>query len=130
MTALRIDVWSDIACPWCWVGKRHLEAALKDDPAEVDVVWRAFELNPTAPPRPRNDRSYAERLSIKYGVPEAEGQAMLDRMTGVGDSVGLAFRFDRLQPTNTFDGHRLVHWALTRGPPGRHEGAPVQSVHE
>jgi len=73
---LRIDIWSDIACPWCYVGKRRLEQALAGFPqrAEVEVVWRAFELDPSAP-RVRDTRqSYAERLAHKYGTTGKPGE--------------------------------------------------------
>ena len=115
--ALRIDVWSDIACPWCWVGKRHLETALSNvgPDIEANVVWRAFELNPQAPASVSTELSYAQRLGRKYGVSDQEAAQMIDRMTGVGKDVGLEFRFDRIRPTNTFDAHRLVHWAHTVG---------------
>ncbi len=114
MKAVRIDVWSDIACPWCWVGKRHLEAALDHRPPDA-LVWRAFELNPRAPRQVDPAVPYVQRLARKYGVSEAEGQAMVDRMTAVGAEVGLDLRFDRVQPTNTFDAHRLLHWAKEHG---------------
>ena len=127
MEPVRIDVWSDVACPWCWVGKRHLEKALSGV-TDADVVWRAFELNPRAPVRVDGgsvDRegveskdggpTYAQRLARKYGVSEEEGQAMIDRMKGIGESAGLDFRFDRIKPTNTFDAHRLLRWAADEG---------------
>jgi predicted DsbA family dithiol-disulfide isomerase len=114
---LSVDVWSDIACPWCYVGKRRLEAALQAFPhrAHVDVVWRAFELDPSAPRERPAEGPYAERLAKKYGssVPEAEG--MITRMIGVARDEGLDFRFDKIRPGNTFDAHRLLHLAGERG---------------
>ncbi|HEX8114772.1 MAG TPA: DsbA family oxidoreductase, partial [Kofleriaceae bacterium] len=117
MAKLRIDIWSDIACPWCYVGKRRLEQALarfshRDD---VEVVWRAFELDPSAP-RVRDTRqSYAERLARKYGTTPAQAQAMIDRMVDTAAGDGLALRFDHIRPGNTFDAHRLLHLAHERG---------------
>jgi predicted DsbA family dithiol-disulfide isomerase len=118
MKTLRIDVWSDIACPWCYVGKRRLEAALAKFPHKdaVEIVWRAFELDPSAPrERPTTDVGYAERLAKKYGSSVKEAQGMISRMTDVAREDGLDFRFDRIRPGNTFDAHRLIHLAAERG---------------
>jgi len=115
---LRIDVWSDIACPWCWVGKRKLEAALADfaHADEVEVEFHSFELDPSAPKSVDTSQlSYAERLARKYGTTKEEGQGMIDRMTGVGADNGVEMRFDRIRPGNTFDAHRLLHLAHERG---------------
>jgi predicted DsbA family dithiol-disulfide isomerase len=108
-----IDVWSDIACPWCWIGKRRLERglSLSGRANDVAITWRAFELDPTAPPIRDNQQTYVERLARKYGTSVAEAQAMIDRMTQVGEEEGVTFRFDRIRPGNTFDAHRLLHLA-------------------
>lgn len=118
MSRLRVDVWSDIACPWCWVGKRHLEVALARFPHPVEVVWRAFELDPAAPRALAPGVDAVERLARKYGVSRAAAQGMIDRMVAVGAADGLDFRFDRLRPGNTFDAHRLLAWAAGRGRQG------------
>jgi predicted DsbA family dithiol-disulfide isomerase len=121
MKKLQIDIWSDIACPWCSIGKRRLEAALAAFPHrdQVNVVWRAFELNPAAPKvEPELDGgsgSYAGRLAKKYGWTEKAAQERLDSMVEVAKKDGLDFRFDRIRPGNTFDAHRLVHLAGERG---------------
>ncbi|MBT8496230.1 MAG: DsbA family protein, partial [Deltaproteobacteria bacterium] len=95
---LKLEVWSDVACPWCWVGKRHLEAALDGFDGEVELHWRAFELNPSASRKPRTDVDYVDLLVRKYMVSRAQAQAMIDRMVEVGAKSGLDFRFDRVQP--------------------------------
>lgn len=117
MPSLRIDVWSDIACPWCYVGKRRFEAALErfEHASEVDLHWRSFELDPAAPKQLSGDVSYAERLAKKYGATPTRAQQMIDQMTETAAADGLSFRFDRIQPGNTFDAHRLVHLAAERG---------------
>jgi predicted DsbA family dithiol-disulfide isomerase len=117
MSELRIDVWSDIACPWCHVGKRRLEAALAAFPrrGDVEVVWRAFELDPAAARAPGPDVPYAVRLGRKYGVPAAQAEEMIRRMTATAAGDGLDLRFDRARPGNTFDAHRLLHLAHLRG---------------
>ena len=118
MHKLRLDVWSDIACPWCYIGKRHLERALEGFAHEVEVVWRAFELDPNAPRSRDNSQSYAERLAAKYRVSPQQGQQMIDRVVGAGAAAGLEFRYDRIKSGNTFDAHRLLHWALDHGKQG------------
>src|SRR3954447_18319116 len=83
MKKLRVDVWSDIVCPWCYVGKRRLEAALARFPDRdaVQVVWRAFELDPSAPKVREGAGSYSERLAKKYGTTVDQAEKMIRRMT-------------------------------------------------
>jgi predicted DsbA family dithiol-disulfide isomerase len=113
---MRIDIWSDVVCPWCYIGKRRLEAALADFPHPVEVHWHAFELDPHAPSV--REGSYEQRLADKYGVPVPEAEAMTARMTSVAADEGLEFRFDIARPGNTFDAHRLLHLAGLRGVQG------------
>ena len=117
MSTLRVDVWSDIACPWCYVGKRRLEAAIArvGERAEVEVVWHAFELDPAAPPVRDTSESYAVRLAKKYGTTAEEAEGMLANMTSVAAVDGLEFHFERVRAGNTFDAHRLIHFAGERG---------------
>jgi predicted DsbA family dithiol-disulfide isomerase len=114
---MRIDIWSDIACPWCYVGKRRLEAALASFPHRdaVQVTWHSFQLDPSALRTLSSERSYAERLAAKYGVTLSQGQAMISRMTETAAKDGLAMDFGRIRPGNTFDAHRLLHLAKQRG---------------
>jgi len=113
--ALTVEVWSDVVCPWCYVGKRRFEQALSEFEHRdgVEVVWRSFELDPRAPSE--RTGSYVERLASKYGVSIDEAQAMIDTMVETGERVGIEFRFDRLRAGNTFDAHRLLHWAKSFG---------------
>jgi predicted DsbA family dithiol-disulfide isomerase len=108
---MNVEIWSDIACPWCYVGKRRFEAALgafehRDD---VTVTWRSFELDPEAPRERAADG--ATHLAEKYGTSREEALAMHARMTEVAAGEGLDFRFDLARGGNTFDAHRLVHLA-------------------
>lgn len=114
---LQLDVWSDIACPWCYIGKRRLETALREfaHADEVEVTWRAFELDPSAPRRRDPVLSHAERLAKKYGVSVERAQAMNARLVGIARDEGLAFDFERIQSGNTFDAHRLLQLAHARG---------------
>lgn len=113
VTALRIDVWSDIACPWCFVGKRRLEAALATFPHPTEVVFRSFELDPNAP-RMR-EGSQVDLLATKYRLPRPQAQAMVDRMIRTGAAEGIDFRYDLIRGGNTFDAHRLLHLAKQHG---------------
>jgi predicted DsbA family dithiol-disulfide isomerase len=117
---LRIDVWSDIACPWCYVGKRRLEAALRDFPErdQVVIVWHAFELDPSAPRERDRAVSYAARLAKKYGTSVERAEAMIARMTDVARDDGLDFHFERIRSGNTFDAHRVVHLGGEHGVQG------------
>ena len=117
MKKLAIDVWSDIACPWCYIGKRRLEAALTRFPHReaVTVTWRAFELDPSAPRERDRGVSYAERLAKKYGFSVKDAEARLQSMTEVASADGLTFRFDLVRSGNTFDAHRVLHLAAERG---------------
>lgn len=115
MSTLDIEIWSDIACPWCWIGKRGLEAAIESFDSPVAVRWNAFELNPQAPREVPERVDYAKRLAEKYGVERDAAQEMIDRMVATGRDRGLELRFDRIRPTNTFDAHRLLAWARDAG---------------
>jgi predicted DsbA family dithiol-disulfide isomerase len=112
---LNVEIWSDIACPWCYVGKRRFEAALAsfEHRDEVRVTWRSFELDPSAPAEREGDR--AEHLAAKYGVSRERAEEMHAQMTGVAAGEGLDFRFDRARDSNMFDAHRVVHLATAHG---------------
>ena len=112
---MKIDIWSDVACPWCYVGKRNLETALSDlgIADEVDVRWRAYELDPSAPAS--SSLSMAEVLSRKYGVSPERAAQMNDQMTATAATVGLEYHLDTLKLGNSFDAHRLAKLADDRG---------------
>ena len=112
---MHVEIWSDIACPWCYVCKRRFEAALAafEHRDEVRVTWRSFELDPGAPPEREGDR--AEHLAAKYGSSVEQAHAMHAQMTDMAAAEGLDFRFDLARAGNTFDAHRLVHLAAAHG---------------
>jgi predicted DsbA family dithiol-disulfide isomerase len=117
MPSLKLEVWSDIACPWCYVGKRRLETALKQFPhaAQVELVWRAFELDPAAPPERERKVSHVEFIARKYGMSVAQAQKSTDHLVQVAREEGLSFDFVNIRSGNTFDAHRLVHLGRERG---------------
>jgi predicted DsbA family dithiol-disulfide isomerase len=117
MAELRIDVWSDIACPWCFVGKRRLERALEQFPhaEQVKVTWHAFELDPSAPKERDPSVSHTERIAKKYGMSVEQARLNSERLVQVARADGLAFDFEHIRSGNTFDAHRLVHLGHQRG---------------
>ena len=116
--AIKIDVWSDIACPWCYIGKRNLETGLAaasadDDAPNVEVEFHSFELSPDTPVD--FEGGEAEYLSSHKGISDAQAREMLDRVSGIAADAGLAYRFDLLKHTNTVKAHELLHFAKEQG---------------
>jgi predicted DsbA family dithiol-disulfide isomerase len=105
---VQVDLWSDFACPWCALGVYRLDQARQRfaHGGELTVVHHSFELDPHAPAR--RPETMDELLSAKYGMTPAQVRAGHERLTALGHEVGLEFRFDRIQPGNTFDAHRLA----------------------
>jgi len=108
---MRIEIWSDVVCPWCYIGKRRLEAALAEFPHrdDVEVVYRSFELDPSAPEVPVE--TVVESLARRWGTDVAGARAAMAR----GDEVGLQFRHHDAPHARTVDAHRLLHLALDEG---------------
>ena len=106
-----MEIWSDIACPWCYVGKKRFEQALSrfDGRDEVRITWRSFELDPNAPPA--SSGSHAEHVAAKYGRTVEQVEAMHAEMTRVAAADGIEFRFDLVRGGNTFDAHRVLQLA-------------------
>jgi predicted DsbA family dithiol-disulfide isomerase len=118
---MKVEIWSDVVCPWCYVGKRRFEAALAQFPHrdQVEVEWKAFELDPTAASAPAGEaageREYATRLAAKYGTDVASAQGMVDSMTAQAAAEGLDFHFETAVRANTVDAHQVIHLAGERG---------------
>ena len=110
-----IEIWSDVACPWCYIGKRRLESALGEfaHADDVEIRYRSFELDPGAPTEPTE--SVAEMLGRKYGGGEAGGRQMIDRVEATAAEEGLLFRHHDSIHANTRDAHRLLHLAEAEG---------------
>jgi predicted DsbA family dithiol-disulfide isomerase len=110
-----VEIWSDINCPWCYIGKRRFEAALSEfeHADQVNVTWRSFELDPSAPAEiPGNG---AARIAEKYGVTVERAQEMEQHVTEVAAGDGLEYNLEDARLGSTFDGHRLVHLADEHG---------------
>ena len=115
---MKVEIWSDVVCPWCYIGKRRFEEALRRfaHADQVEVEWRAFELDPAAESAAAGEGAdYADRLARKYGTSRAGAQQTLDSMTQAAAAAGLDFRFDRAAAANTFDAHQVIHLAGERG---------------
>ena len=110
---MRIDIYSDVVCPWCYIGKRRLDAALSTAGiGEVDIRWHAFQLNPDLPPGGVDRRQY---LEAKFGGPEGATRVH-DRVREAGKAAGIDFRFEDISRSpNTFDAHRLLRLAAQQG---------------
>jgi predicted DsbA family dithiol-disulfide isomerase len=102
-----IQVWSDVICPWCYIGKRRLEEALAGFDGDAQVIFRAYQLDPSPVPQ---GLPIKEALAAKFGGSERADQ-MFGQVTAVAAGAGLTLDFDRAIAANTFDAHRLVAWA-------------------
>lgn len=117
MSSLQVEIWSDVVCPWCYVGKRRLEAALAgfEHREQVEVVYRSFELDPSAPPH--GHELTLPAIAAKYGRSEAEMRGMVEQLMQTAAGDGLDLRLLETVHTNTVDAHRLLHLALETGGP-------------
>ena len=110
-----MEIWSDVVCPWCYIGKRRLETALRtfEHAGDVELVWRSFQLDPSVP------RGTAEpvhdALAKKFGGSKEQVKAMTAQVAALAEAEGLHYDFDRAVSINTFDAHRLIHLAKAHG---------------
>jgi predicted DsbA family dithiol-disulfide isomerase len=117
-SSIEVHVWSDVACPWCYIGKRNLEKGMADfaetEPAlPVEVTYHSFELAPDTPVE--YEGSEIEFLMNHRGVSAEQARAMIDRVVGIALAAGLRYDYDALQHTNTVKAHQLLHYAKERG---------------
>jgi predicted DsbA family dithiol-disulfide isomerase len=110
---IKVDIWSDIACPWCYIGKRKFEAGARAFGGDVEVEYHSFELAPDTPVE--FEGSEIDFLSGHKGIAADRVQPMLDRVTGIAEQVDLHYDYDALQHTNTIKAHQLVHFAKAQG---------------
>jgi predicted DsbA family dithiol-disulfide isomerase len=115
VAGVRVEIWSDVVCPWCYIGKRRFEHALAElgDEADVEIVWRSFELDPDAP-RVQGEPAL-EHLAQKYGMTLAQAEAAQARVTQAAAGEGLDYHLADTQRGNSFDAHRLIHLARSHG---------------
>ena len=115
MQSMKVEIWSDVVCPWCYLGKRRFEAALAqfEHRDQVEIIWRSYQLDPNAPRT--SGETLNEMLAKKYGMNIKQAAANHDRLTALGAEAGLEYHFEQAKPGNTFDAHRLIHLAASKG---------------
>ena len=115
VASMKIEIWSDVACPWCYIGKRRFEAALAEFPHRdaVEVKWRSYQLDPTLPEH--YDGTELEYLSTRKGMAPAQVSQMFEHVAGQAKGEGLDFLFDQVVVANSFTAHRLIHLAAEHG---------------
>jgi len=112
---VKVDIWSDYVCPFCYIGERKLALALEKTgmKEDVEIVFNSFELDPNA--KKRYDENITQLMAKKYGMSMEQAAAANNNIVKTAKEVGLDFNFDTLKPTNTFDAHRLSHYAKEKG---------------
>ncbi|RKO24583.1 DsbA family oxidoreductase [Pseudarthrobacter phenanthrenivorans] len=112
---MKIEIWSDVACPWCFIGKRRFETALAAFPHRdsVEVAWRSYQLDPTLPEH--YDGTELEYLSSRKGLPAQQVSQMFHHVAEQAKAEGLNYRFDSVVVANSFNAHRLIHLAAAHG---------------
>lgn len=110
---MRVDIWSDVVCPFCYIGKKRLEAAAEQAGIELEVHWHSFELDPEAPIR--QEISNSERLAQKYGRTLADVEEMQRNIAQMAAEEGIQFNWENANSGNTFNAHRIIHLAQSKG---------------
>ncbi|QIO10028.1 DsbA family oxidoreductase [Acinetobacter lanii] len=110
---MRVDIWSDVVCPFCYIGKKRLEKAAEQAGIELEVFWHSYELDPNAPAR--QEVSNTERLAVKYGRTVAEVEEMQRNIADMAKQEGIEFNWQKANSGNTFNAHRLIHLAQSLG---------------
>jgi len=110
---MRVDIWSDVVCPFCYIGKKRLEAAAEQAGVELEVHWHSFELDPEAPVR--QEVSNSERLAQKYGRTLADVEEMQRNIAAMAAEEGIQFNWENANSGNTFNAHRIIHLAQSKG---------------
>ncbi len=111
--AIKVDIWSDVQCPWCYIGKRKFEAGAKASGLDVEVEYHSFELAPDTPVD--FDGTPMDYLAQRKGIDPAQAEQMLARVTGIAAAVGLDYHYDDVHQTNTVISHELIHFAKSKG---------------
>ncbi|MGE8649342.1 MAG: DsbA family oxidoreductase [Acinetobacter sp.] len=110
---MRVDIWSDVVCPFCYIGKKRLEAAAQEAGIELEVHWHSFQLDPEAPVR--QEISNSERLAQKYGRSVAEVEDMQRNIAEMAKAEGIEFNWEGANSGNTLNAHRIIHLAQSKG---------------
>lgn len=114
---MKVEIWSDIACPFCYIGKKNYEKALEkfDDASNIEIEWYSFQLDPTIPEEGNEDLSMMAYLEQRKGMPASQIKEMFGNISQMGENVGIEFNFDKAVIANTLHAHRLLQLAKTKG---------------
>lgn len=110
---MRVDIWSDVVCPFCYIGKKRLEHVAQEAGIELDIHWHSFELDPNAPAK--HDTSNTERLAKKYGRSYVEMEEMERNVAAMAAVEGIDFQWQKANSGNSFNAHRIIHLAQSKG---------------
>lgn len=110
---MRVDIWSDVVCPFCYIGKKRLENVAAEAGIDLEIIWHSFELDQNAPAK--HDTSNTERLAKKYGRTIEQTQEMERNIAEVAASEGITFNWEQANSGNTFNAHRIIHLAQSKG---------------
>ncbi|ENX23793.1 MULTISPECIES: DsbA family oxidoreductase [Acinetobacter] len=110
---MRVDIWSDVVCPFCYIGKKRLEHVAEEAGIELEIHWHSFELDPDAPAK--HDTSNTERLAKKYGRSYAEMEDMERNVAAMAAAEGIDFQWQKANSGNSFNAHRIIHLAQSKG---------------
>ncbi len=110
---MRVDIWSDVVCPFCYIGKKRLEHVAAEAGIELEINWHSFELDPNAPVK--HDSSNTERLAKKYGRSIEQTQEMQRNIAQAAAEEGILFNWEQANSGNTFNAHRIIHLAQSKG---------------
>lgn len=115
MEKMKVEIWSDVVCPFCYIGKRHFEQALEklEDAAQIEVIWKSFQLDPTTKSRP--DVAVIDDLAERKGWTREYAENAQNQVVQMAKSAGLDYRFDKAIVANTLNAHRVLQWAKTQG---------------
>jgi protein disulfide-isomerase len=112
---MKVEIWSDIVCPFCYIGKRHFESALKsfENANDVEIIWRSYQLDPEMP-KQTNKQNVYEYLASRKGISVEQSKAMHDNVVKMASNTGLNYNFDKAVVANSYDAHRLIQLAKSK----------------
>ncbi len=114
---MKVEIWSDIACPFCYIGKKHFEKALAQfsDKDQLEIIWKSYLLDPDYAYNPENPETEAEYISRRKGISIADAKKMFEGVTRMASMAGLNYDFDKVVVANTFEAHRIIQMAKKKG---------------
>jgi protein disulfide-isomerase len=113
---MKVEIWSDIVCPFCYIGKRNFEMALKsfEYAADVEIIWKSYQLDPEMPKKQPSKQNVYEYLAVRKGISTEQSKALHDNVVKMANAAGLNYNFDKTVVASSYDGHRLIQMAKTK----------------